>query len=781
MVTLVCVATAALVALYGWMWRLDGLFYDAALSLRRQAPDSDIVIVAVDDRSLAEIGRWPWDRAVHALLIETLTEAGARVIAFDIMLHEASRERPQGDAVLAEAIARHGRVVLPVTHTAYGVHGDDEGLPARVFAEAAAALGHIHIELDPDGIARSVYLWEGMGNAHHPQFALAALELADASRAQAYARVEDADRVEMAPAVGSGWWRADWLRIPFIGPPGTYPYIPYVDVLRGEVPPATLAGAVVFVGSSAAGLGDIVPTPTSGHSRLMPGVEVHATIFESLRRGDWIRVVPAAWVAGVWSALVFGLLLLLLRSSPRIALLATFGSISLILAGSMLLLFWANIWWPPAGAVLACLLAYPLWSWRRLESAQHYLDAELAALSEVGARFAMSSSSATAGPDAAADRFAARIARVREAALQQRILQRFIADTLDGLPVGAVVLAPDGEVRLCNRRAFELLGVAQPWAVRATLGAMPWPGDELPCSGTATSWNETLQIEAELAEGRIVLASAAALRADDGAAMGCVIGIADISALREAQRGRDDTMHFLSHDLRAPLASILTLAQLHGGRSAVGSVDEDFRERVERYARSALSLAENLVRLARAEGVDPECFEEVCLDMVVQDAYDETWSLARAKGVQLMCVATAHPDSIADAGDDVGTGDDEGCMVLGDADLLRRAIVNLLVNAIEHTAAGGTVLLRLIVEEDAYVVEVRDSGIGMSEAQQARLFRRYSTMAPNEKRLTGGIGLGLLMVRTVAERHHGSIAVSSQPGHGSVFTLRLPPAHGAAS
>lgn len=113
--------------------------------------------------------------------------------------------------------------------------------------------------------------------------------------------------------------------------------------------------------------------------------------------------------------------------------------------------------------------------------------------------------------------------------------------------------------------------------------------------------------------------------------------------------------------------------------------------------------------------------------------------------------------------------------MLGDADLLRRAILNLLTNAIKYTPAGGSVDLRLAADgPKGWVVEVIDTGAGIPEEQQQQLFRRFGRLDNEANRKISGIGLGLLMVRTVAERHGGKVTLESAPGIGSCFRLHLP-------
>src|SRR5471030_2968583 len=80
-----------LAAGFGWFWRLDQTLYDAALVLRHRPAPDDIVIVAIDQQSLDQIGRWPWRRAVHATLLDRLTDAGVKGVAIDILLAEPDR------------------------------------------------------------------------------------------------------------------------------------------------------------------------------------------------------------------------------------------------------------------------------------------------------------------------------------------------------------------------------------------------------------------------------------------------------------------------------------------------------------------------------------------------------------------------------------------------------------------------------------------------------------------------------------------------------------------
>ena len=759
MVTLLCAALALLATWFGWGWRIDQTGYDAAMSMATHEIDDDITIVAIDDPSLAEIGRWPWRRSVHAALLERLAEAGAKVVALDIILNEPNPDDPAADRVLARAIRDSGNVVLPVVQASRGNRITGEALPAPAFRASAAALGHIHVELDPDGIARSVYLWEGFGTPRYPQLALATLQQADPASAARYA----------PPVNGAGatWHRSDWLRIPFSGPPGSYRHVSYADVLRGDVDPAVLRDKVVFVGATAMGMADSVPTPTSGFNRPMPGVEVNATVYSALRRGDGVHMMPLPLAGALAAAIVVGLMVIMLRSTPRGALLIAFLASAGTLVLSASLLHSAQWWFPPFGAILGCVLCYPLWSWRRLEAAQRHLDDQLEILHrDAGMLFPVMQPHLPAIHDA--DPLQARIRRVTQAVQRQREVRRFIADTLDTLPVGAVVTNSAHEVMLCNRQAMALLEANRPDDVAHALAALEWPRDsddgDMP---VPDAHGKVVTRELDAPSGARVLVSVSGLVNAAGTRIGTVLGLADITRIHEAQRSREETMHYLSHDLRSPIASILTLIEAERISGDVPPSGQELLRQLNRYANSALKLADDLFRLVRAESVDAASFREFSLVAAVQDAADEVWVLARARTVQV----TVRP--VVD--------DEEACFVRGDRELVRRALVNLLGNAIKYGPSDSEVLVEIKRDGGAWAVSITDHGEGIRHELLPRLFRRFGRLPTAASRREAGLGLGLMIVKTVAERHGGHIHVASTPGEGSTFTLSLPVVHSEAA
>lgn len=139
--------------------RIDHLLYDYFLNLQGNRISSEIVVVAIDDPSLRELGHWPWSRRVHADLLNRLTDSGTRTVAFDVLFAEAEHTDPQDDRLFAAAIKRNSSTILVVAPSNPAPENPiTEVLPLTMLAESAAGVGHVDFEIDRDGLCRSFYL-----------------------------------------------------------------------------------------------------------------------------------------------------------------------------------------------------------------------------------------------------------------------------------------------------------------------------------------------------------------------------------------------------------------------------------------------------------------------------------------------------------------------------------------------------------------------------------------------------------------------------------------------
>ena len=366
-------AIIAVAALSGMLERWDNVIYDTAMRLRKIDAPGDIVIVAVDDRSLKQLGRWPWSRHLHAQLLERLTRIGARGVGLDIMFAEPAAG-DGGDEHLAGAIAANGTVVLPVFPDQETLGGAlREVQPLRSFANVAAKLGHVDVELDRDALVRSVYLQAGLASPVWPTLALAMLEQAAPDEWQ---QLPGDTRPPLAQAAASQWLRDHRLLVNFGGAPGRFRQLSFVDVLQQDKVLASLRGRFVLVGVTAAGLGKVLATPVSGEAQPMSGVEFNATVLDNLRSHSWITPLRGMVYALALSLFALAPALLYPRCSPRQGLACAVLLLLLTLFTPLFLLNVFQLWLAPAPALLAGICSYPLWSWRRVERAAHTLRRE---------------------------------------------------------------------------------------------------------------------------------------------------------------------------------------------------------------------------------------------------------------------------------------------------------------------------------------------------------------------------------------------------------------------
>ncbi len=334
--------------------RLELAAYDLCHRLAPgPGPTQRIVIVSIDDESLAELGMWPWPRSYHARLIQILSREGAKAIGFDIIMPEASGD-PGADEALAKAAAASGHAVFPF-------HVENKVLPrgASVFYASgarrppypalarSAATGSVIAVPDADGILRRhvpVVMDGGV-----PRCSM------DVELARVFLGLPPS-AVSLVP----GGLEIGPVRVPMdqtgralirysSGVPGGpgYRMLSYRRVLRGEFAPGEFEGKIVLVGVTARGLPDFYFTPLSSAGNPVPGVEIHANTVQAILEGHMVRQVCGALPAALLVA--FAAALALAFQSLRPAAASALALALAVVAGCLgvLLFRWANVWADP--------------------------------------------------------------------------------------------------------------------------------------------------------------------------------------------------------------------------------------------------------------------------------------------------------------------------------------------------------------------------------------------------------------------------------------------------
>jgi signal transduction histidine kinase len=233
--------------------------------------------------------------------------------------------------------------------------------------------------------------------------------------------------------------------------------------------------------------------------------------------------------------------------------------------------------------------------------------------------------------------------------------------------------------------------------------------------------------------------------------------IARKRAEAEADRVKDEFFALVSHELRTPLTSIIGYLELTLEEDGVDEEARRFLEVVQRNAGRLLRLVGDLLFVAQVEAgkltLDPG---PVDMSAVCSESVETARPRAEAAGVTLRLDAERVP------------------WLTGDDGRLGQALDNLVSNALKFTPPGGTVGVGLRQLGDDVVVEVSDTGVGIPDEEQARLFDRFFRSQSAHERAVPGVGLGLTIVKAIVDGHGGRISTRSSEGRGTTFAITLP-------
>jgi signal transduction histidine kinase/CHASE2 domain-containing sensor protein len=865
------------------------------------APD-DIAIVAIDESSIARFGRFPWSRVLSARAIDAIAAAQPKAIAVDVLYADPTSETDDG--TLARSIQQAGNVVVAAQLVAPPTTGGPTSwlLPLPSIERAAAAVGHVNVSTESDGVARQILIRtaDDKGRAIRAM-AVESIRIGDGIAEQSLTETSRSlllgSRVipveSVAPSVVIGGvpgvesstqtLRAARMAIDYIGSAGSYRTYSFADVVAGRVPPAQFRGKYVLVGATAASLGDRLASPFvhqadargNQHGSLMPGVEVLANTLNTILRSRFYSETPD-WLAFLCGALAAALTMFFLAiAQGRHETIKQLGALA-ALTGAVLLAsyiaFTRFLVFPPLTLSLVSFAsAGVLGLLRRSLVASSDLDRSIEDIKRAGESLnGMSLGSAAESIARLAEAEGVAIYTLRGggpirlvAAHGIAILrkgsggfalppnsnhgQELLAIPIDGSRgpgAGTLVIVhvrvPSIEIQqLCAAIAGS---IAETWAENEESPRWWWPrglawkarslgrlngrildhakfvdlamrsvedvliiagvdgritfanrraAAILDTSGDALRGRDLLELLAEAEHtspkgGRDVLARlvvdrakiereitilgapprhftlrvAAVCSGEDGrgAVRGIVASLSDITRQHELQQTKNDVMALVSHEMRTPLTAIQGMSELLA----------QFEVDPERRREMSLAIHDEAKRLTHmiSEYLDITRLESgttvlrraaVRIEALVERTLLMLDPVAAERGIRL----TRRLDSSVSP-------------VLADADLLSRAIGNLVSNAVKYSPPKTEVVISARNAASGVSIEVADQGYGIPEGSVDRVFEKFYRVPRVQDVDVPGTGLGLALVREIAELHGGSVAVRSSVGTGSVFTLWVP-------
>ena len=347
--------------------------------------------------------------------------------------------------------------------------------------------------------------------------------------------------------------------------------------------------------------------------------------------------------------------------------------------------------------------------------------------------------------------------RIREQMQRMAAEKQQLDAILHGMGEGVMVLSEEGVITLVNPTFRSMFSVAGEVVGQSLIEISRNP-ELLEAYREQQSAGELLREISLQAQGRTLLTHWVPLKID-GTRCGVVAVFHDISEMKKTEQMRRDFVANVSHELRTPVTIIKGYAEtlLDGALESDPERARRFTEIIYSHAGRLTLLITDLLALSRLEvkgtaltlsALDPRAVVDRAVTLTREQALERQIDVA-------VEIPIATPQVLADAGS------------------IEQVLVNLLDNAIKYTPHDGKVRVSCADEGECIRITVADSGIGIPAKDQARIFERFYRVDEARSREQGGTGLGLAIVKHIVQLHNSEISVTSEPGHGSVFTFTL--------
>lgn len=223
----------------------------------------------------------------------------------------------------------------------------------------------------------------------------------------------------------------------------------------------------------------------------------------------------------------------------------------------------------------------------------------------------------------------------------------------------------------------------------------------------------------------------------------------NINKLEDEIQAKEDFVGAFAHELKTPLTAISGYSELIGNGMASGPDVLRFAAEIHKSANRLLMLIDDTIRLSELDTSDKQIpFEKIDLYVIVKNCAEMLQFKAEERNVRL-------------------TVDGGACVIEGDRQMLEELVYNLCDNAVCYNNPGGSVMITVRREEGKKMLRVKDTGIGIPEEHQERIFERFYRVDKSRSKSTGGTGLGLAIVKHIVAVHHAQMTLYSEPGKGT--------------
>ncbi len=741
--------------------RIEASIYDKLLQVKDRKASPDITIVELDQKTLKYIDT-PNDD-IHAQFIKKLFYLAPHAVIIDKSLSLNLDE----EAIL-KSITSIQNLYLPV-HNIQNANLDllDEYFPSSSHTERLIKnAGHFLFNVDSDARIRSINLnvkmFKIQGVNERPESHKPSIkndEQVPYAIFNAYHKSTIIDNSFLNKLRG-----LTRFLIPYHSQ--KYNKVSYIDVLRNEVDISLITGKYIIIGQNIDST-TLYNTPYG----MATSLDIHAQALQGFLDQQIIKKVSAIAEYIIAIVTIIISILIIWACMPKVAL--TFNILLIVLIIFInIIAFYYNIWFSPLPSILAVIAAYPLWSHYRMLHMTKFIDHELRAINPSSLNLLRSLNQGMYNNKPASmwfqqDAFSQHIAQFRAMIANHENMRQFIINNMNAMPDVIMVTNLQGDIIVDNHSAeiwLSKLAMTNqrnlPYLFHHLANhqqiqpKMFWRDILDDVKNNPKTWHRGVDIQLNIGPFRHMLLKIMPSNSTAGNMISWLWVIQDLSEKKQMEQQHDEMMRFLSHDMRAPQSAIIANIEMY--RQEPNPKPEQsavLLKKIESNAHRTLTLAEEFVQLAKAEGQDYQK-EHINITNLVMDVIDDMWVLAKQKNIKI----------------NQEFSDDE--YVLGDRSLLSRCVTNLLNNAIKYTPENRQIWIKSSKKGSNFLLRIIDEGIGISQENQKKLFKRFTRFKETEH--IDGVGLGLSFVKVVVDKHQGHIACSSEYGKGCQFTLSLP-------
>ncbi len=802
---------------------LEQLLYDRLLRIQFDSANPDVVIVAMDEKSLQRYGPLPWSRQLHTQLINQLSKTQVKAIGYDVLFN---KRKNSDDDALVEAVKNNGKIVFPVVIERVTQTGElIELMPFPELTQATNNLGLVHFELSSDNIARSSYLMAGLGEPYWRSFAVEVLDVANGEQ-----------KYEL-PIKGTGKQpsydltqieQERLIYLPFKQNLHHFKRISFVDLVESDELLTQLTGKVVFVGvtATAARNADFLPVPVDRDGQIMPGVEINATLYEALDKSTHIQEISPIWNASILALFAFIFFNFLPHSLPRRSF--YYG---IIFSGLMLLLAWwllhnQQSWFKVATLIVSLLLGYLIWIWRKMVANMNFFKSTVERLA-VEMKYSMKLNNPAdlktklkflshieLVENAAIEKFEfspewnekelqnqllslqkeqstkkekklfrkliqlnknslikkeattygvieGRIKDLEEAIRQLNFLRRFVEQTMDRMSDAIVLSDTDGQIFYSNL-------VAQRYIPQLKSDSFTHLSQLLELMTLKDNQQWSHHLRSVLQDG---VSSDLIAITNNGLDLKLSISLLDNVSGRDFIILNMTDVSAIKREQRRQLEMIDFISHdLRSPMTSILALLSRYKRAPENY--DSAEMHTEIEKLTRSSLTLAEQFlmlsrTESNIDVATYPV-ELLSSIDNAMAIVMPQAASANITLEFDfmAYEDIWLNANQ--------DLLERVIINLLSNAVKYSPEDSSVWISIEQTDSAVKLKVKDQGEGIKQEQMEAIFKPFTRMQKHEMAKVKGIGLGLRFVRAAMLRFGGKVAVESSIGEGSCFTLEFP-------